>query len=107
MFQSLILLLHIVYIFGRFYRFVTIINLYTNYMQKVRHLLLVTSTALSLFTSHLNAQESGVVVSENPTLVTSRNGNISTVKGKIVDEVEKGYWLNEKVIRYAKVVVGS
>ncbi len=29
------------------------------------------------------------------------------MKGKIVDEVEKGYWLNEKVIRYAKVVVGS
>lgn len=28
-------------------------------------------------------------------------------KGKIVDEVEKGYLLNGKVIRYAKVVVGS
>jgi molecular chaperone GrpE len=28
-------------------------------------------------------------------------------KGKIVDEVEKGYMLNGKVIRYAKVVVGS
>jgi len=27
--------------------------------------------------------------------------------GKIIDEVEKGYFLNEKVIRYAKVVVGS
>ncbi|MBK9320071.1 MAG: nucleotide exchange factor GrpE [Bacteroidetes bacterium] len=31
----------------------------------------------------------------------------AAMKGKIVDEVEKGYWLNEKVIRYAKVVVGS
>ena len=30
-----------------------------------------------------------------------------TLKGKIVDEVEKGYWLHEKVIRYAKVVVGQ
>lgn len=29
------------------------------------------------------------------------------MKGKIVDEVEKGYLLNGKVIRYAKVVVGS
>jgi molecular chaperone GrpE len=29
------------------------------------------------------------------------------LKGKVVDEVEKGYLLNEKVIRYAKVVVGS
>jgi molecular chaperone GrpE len=28
-------------------------------------------------------------------------------KGKIVDEVEKGYLLNGKVIRYAKVIVGS
>lgn len=28
-------------------------------------------------------------------------------KGKVIDEVEKGYTLNGKVIRYAKVVVGS
>ena len=27
--------------------------------------------------------------------------------GKVVDELEKGYMLNDKVIRYAKVVVGS
>ena len=29
------------------------------------------------------------------------------LKGKVMDEVEKGYLLNDKVIRYAKVVVGS
>jgi molecular chaperone GrpE len=29
------------------------------------------------------------------------------LKGKVIDEVEKGYFLNEKVIRYAKVIVGS
>jgi molecular chaperone GrpE len=29
------------------------------------------------------------------------------LKGKIVDVIEKGYTLNEKVIRYAKVVVGE
>lgn len=29
------------------------------------------------------------------------------LKGKIVDVVEKGYLLNDKVIRYAKVVVGK
>ena len=29
------------------------------------------------------------------------------LKGKIVDVVEKGYVLNDKVIRYAKVIVGS
>jgi len=29
------------------------------------------------------------------------------LKGKVIDEVEKGYYLNDKVLRYAKVVVGS
>ena len=28
-------------------------------------------------------------------------------KGKVVDEVQKGYYLNDKLIRFAKVVVGS
>jgi molecular chaperone GrpE len=28
-------------------------------------------------------------------------------KGKVVDEVEKGYYLNDKLIRFAKVVVGK
>ena len=28
-------------------------------------------------------------------------------KGKVMDEIEKGYYLNEKLIRYAKVVVGK
>jgi molecular chaperone GrpE len=27
--------------------------------------------------------------------------------GKVVDEVEKGYFLNDKIIRFAKVVVGK
>jgi len=29
------------------------------------------------------------------------------LKGKVIDEIEKGYYLNDKVLRYAKVVVGS
>jgi molecular chaperone GrpE len=29
------------------------------------------------------------------------------LKGKIVDEMEKGYLLNDKVIRFAKVIVGA
>ena len=29
------------------------------------------------------------------------------LKGKIIDTVEKGYYLGEKVIRYAKVVIGA
>jgi molecular chaperone GrpE len=28
-------------------------------------------------------------------------------KGKVIDDVEKGYILGEKVIRFAKVVVGQ
>lgn len=31
----------------------------------------------------------------------------ANLKGKIVDEIQKGYMLNGKVIRFAKVVVGS
>ncbi len=29
------------------------------------------------------------------------------MKGKVIDEVEKGYYLNDKIIRFAKVVVGK
>ena len=29
------------------------------------------------------------------------------MKGKVIDEVEKGYFLHDKVLRYAKVVVGN
>ncbi len=29
------------------------------------------------------------------------------LKGKVVDEMEKGYYLNDKVVRFAKVIVGN
>ncbi len=29
------------------------------------------------------------------------------LKGKVIDEVEKGYFLHDKVIRFAKVIIGS
>jgi molecular chaperone GrpE len=29
------------------------------------------------------------------------------LKGKVIDDLEKGYYLNEKLIRFAKVVVGK
>jgi molecular chaperone GrpE len=29
------------------------------------------------------------------------------MKGKVIDDVEKGYYLNDKVLRFAKVVVGQ
>ena len=31
----------------------------------------------------------------------------SKLKGKVIDEVQKGYYLNDKLIRFAKVVVGK
>lgn len=31
----------------------------------------------------------------------------NSLKGKVLDEVQKGYFLNEKLIRFAKVVVGN
>ncbi len=29
------------------------------------------------------------------------------LKGKVLDEIQKGYYLNDKIIRFAKVVVGK
>ena len=29
------------------------------------------------------------------------------LKGKIIDHIEKGYYLNDKIIRHAKVVIGE
>lgn len=29
------------------------------------------------------------------------------LKGKVIDEVMKGYYMNDKIIRFAKVVVGK
>ena len=31
----------------------------------------------------------------------------SKTKGKVIEDVEKGYYLNDKVIRFAKAVVGQ
>ena len=39
--------------------------------------------------------------------ITNIKAPSKKLKGKIVDTVEKGYLLGEKVIRYAKVVVGN
>lgn len=29
------------------------------------------------------------------------------LKGKVLEVIQKGYWLNEKIIRYPKVVIGE
>lgn len=39
--------------------------------------------------------------------ITSIPSPTEDMKGKVIDEVEKGYSLNGKVIRFAKVVIGS
>lgn len=39
--------------------------------------------------------------------ITSTPAPSADLKGKVVEELEKGYFLNDKVIRFAKVVVGS
>lgn len=39
--------------------------------------------------------------------ITSIPAPSEDLKGKVMDEVEKGYLLNDKVIRFAKVIVGA
>ena len=39
--------------------------------------------------------------------ITQISAPSADMKGKVIDETEKGYFLNDKVIRYAKVVVGK
>jgi molecular chaperone GrpE len=39
--------------------------------------------------------------------VTQFEAPTEDMKGKVIDELEKGYFLNDKVIRFAKVVVGK
>ncbi|NCD69974.1 nucleotide exchange factor GrpE [Mucilaginibacter agri] len=39
--------------------------------------------------------------------ITSIPAPTDDLKGKVVDELEKGYLLNDKVVRFAKVVVGA
>jgi molecular chaperone GrpE len=39
--------------------------------------------------------------------VTNIPAPTEDLKGKVIDEMEKGYLLNDKVVRFAKVIVGS
>lgn len=58
----------------------------------------------------VKAMEAGREGEFNPDLheaITQIPAPEEKLKGKIVDVVEKGYLLNDKVIRFAKVVVGS
>ena len=56
------------------------------------------------------AEMKSVGVSFNTDLheaVTNIPAPSDALKGKVIDELEKGYTLNGKVIRFAKVVIGS
>lgn len=44
---------------------------------------------------------------DNHEAITKVPAPTDDLKGKVIDELEKGYTLNDKVIRFAKVVVGS
>ncbi|HEY9048219.1 MAG TPA: nucleotide exchange factor GrpE [Ohtaekwangia sp.] len=60
--------------------------------------------------SGVKVMEAGAGSEFNPDLheaITQIPAPDEKLKGKIVDVVEKGYLLNDKVIRFAKVVVGS
>jgi molecular chaperone GrpE len=66
------------------------------------------------FISFLSENGIAVIPTEKETFDTDLHEAITTfpapsedLKGKIIDCVSKGYTLNEKVIRYAKVVVGE
>jgi molecular chaperone GrpE len=39
--------------------------------------------------------------------ITNVPASDESMRGKVIDELEKGYYLNDKVIRFAKVIVGS
>jgi molecular chaperone GrpE len=39
--------------------------------------------------------------------ITEIPASTEELKGKVIDEVQKGYYLNDKIIRFAKVVVGK
>ncbi|MBS1627103.1 MAG: nucleotide exchange factor GrpE [Bacteroidetes bacterium] len=39
--------------------------------------------------------------------ITEINAPSEELKGKVMDEIQKGYYLNDKIIRFAKVVVGK
>jgi molecular chaperone GrpE len=63
----------------------------------------------SLHGKGLKAMES-VGTEFNPELheaITEIPAPNDDMKGKVIDEVQKGYYLNEKIIRHAKVVVGK
>ena len=58
----------------------------------------------------MKPMEPQIKTSFNPDLheaITQISAPEEKLKGKVMDVVEQGYLLNDKVIRFAKVVVGN
>ena len=73
-------------------------------------LLIYNKMKSSLELKGLNAMEDAIGKELNTDFheaITNIPAENENMKGKIIDVIEKGYFLNDKVIRYAKVVVAN
>jgi len=75
-----------------------------NGMQLIHHKMQHILTARGLKAMETKGQDFDT---ERHEAITEIPAPTPDLAGKVVDEVEKGYLLNEKIIRYAKVVVGK
>lgn len=86
-------------------------------MESSNDIIAIKEGVLLIFNKLRNTiQSKGVKVMEsvnqefNPDLheaITEVPAPSPELKGKVLDEVQKGYYLNDKIIRFAKVVVGK
>lgn len=70
----------------------------------VHHKLKNTLVNKGLKEMEAKGKEFNADVHEGITSIPAPSGDM---KGKVIDELEKGYYLNDKVIRFAKVIIGS
>lgn len=70
----------------------------------VHHKLKNTLVNKGLKEMEAKGKEFNADVHEGITSIPAPSGDL---KGKVIDELEKGYYLNDKVIRFAKVIIGS
>jgi molecular chaperone GrpE len=73
-------------------------------MQLVYHKLLKTLESKGVKAMESNGNEFNADLHEAITEIPAPS---EEMKGKVIDTVEKGYYINDKILRYAKVVVGK
>ena len=78
-------------------------------LQKEGILLVFNKIRNTLQSKGVNAMESVNTVfdTEKHEAITEVHAPKKDMIGKVLDEVQKGYYLNDKIIRFAKVVVGK